>query len=194
LDHWADEEGAMKEVFRETELGMKGVVDHFHEELKQLRTGRASLSMLDGIFVDYYGTPTPLNQLAGLSVADATLIVAQPYDTSQAPAMERAIRASDLGLNPSSDGKVIRIPVPPLTEERRREFVKKGHEMAEHARNGVRLARREGNDRLKQLERDKEISQDEEHRGLDEVQKLHDHYIGDINKTLAAKEAQIMEV
>lgn len=184
----------MKEVFRETELGMKHVVDHFHEELKQLRTGRASLSMLDGIFVDYYGTPTPLNQLAGLSVADATLIVAQPYDASQAPAMERAIRASDLGLNPSSDGKVIRIPVPPLTEERRREFVKKGHEMAEHARNGVRLARREGNDRLKQLERDKEISQDEEHRGLDEVQKLHDHYIGDINKTLAAKEAQIMEV
>lgn len=184
----------MKEVFRETELGMKDVVDRFHEELRHLRTGRASLSMLDGIFVDYYGTPTPLNQLAGLSVADATLIVAQPYDASQAPAMERAIRASDLGLNPSSDGKVIRIPVPPLTEERRREFVKKAHEMAEHARNGVRLARRDGNDRLKRLERDKEISQDDEHRGLDEVQKLHDHYIGDINKTLAAKEAQIMEV
>jgi ribosome recycling factor len=173
---------------------MKKVVDHFHEELKHLRTGRASLSMLDGIVVDYYGTPTPLNQLAGLSVPDATMIVAQPYDASQTPAMERAIRASDLGLNPSSDGKVIRIPVPPLTEERRRELAKKAHEMAENARNGVRLARREGNDRLKQLERDKEISQDDEHRGLDEVQKLHDHYIGDVNKTLAVKEAQIMEV
>ena len=184
----------MKEVFRETELGMKKAVDHLHEEMKHLRTGRASLSMLDGIVVDYYGTPTPLNQLANLSVPEATLIVAQPYDASQTPAMERAIRASDLGLNPSSDGRLIRIPVPPLTEERRREFVKKAHEMAEHARNSVRQARREGNDSLKRMERDKEISQDDERRGLDEVQMLHDHYIADINKTLAAKEAQIMEV
>ena len=184
----------MKEVFRETELGMKKAVDHLHEEMKHLRTGRASLSMLDGIVVDYYGTPTPLNQLANLSVPEATLIVAQPYDASQTPAMERAIRSSDLGLNPSSDGRLIRIPVPPLTEERRREFVKKAHEMAEHARNSVRQARREGNDSLKRMERDKEISQDDERRGLDEVQMLHDHYIADINKTLAAKEAQIMEV
>ena len=184
----------MKEVFRQTELGMKKAVDHLHEEMKHLRTGRASLSMLDGIVVDYYGTPTPLNQLANLSVPEATLIVAQPYDASQTPAMERAIRSSDLGLNPSSDGRLIRIPVPPLTEERRREFVKKAHEMAEHARNSVRQARREGNDSLKRMERDKEISQDDERRGLDEVQMLHDHYIADINKTLAAKEAQIMEV
>lgn len=184
----------MKEVFRETEVGMKKAVDHLHDELKHLRTGRASLAMLDGIVVDYYGTPTPLNQLANLSVPDATMIVAQPYDASQAPAMERAIRSSDLGLNPSSDGKVIRIPVPPLTEERRREFVKKAHESAEHARNGVRQARREGNERLKKMERDKEISQDDEHRGLDEIQKLHDHYVGEINKSVESKEAQIMEV
>ncbi|HUO87323.1 MAG TPA: ribosome recycling factor [Thermoanaerobaculia bacterium] len=184
----------MKEVFRETELGMKKAVDHLHDELKHLRTGRASLAMLDGIVVDYYGTPTPLNQLANLSVPDATMIVAQPYDSSQAPAMERAIRASDLGLNPSSDGKVIRIPVPALTEERRREFAKKAHESAEHARNGVRQARREGNERLKKMEREKEVSQDEEHRGLDEVQKLHDHYIAEINKSVESKEAQIMEV
>lgn len=184
----------MKEVFRETELGMKKAVDHLHEELKHLRTGRASLSMLDGIVVDYYGTPTPLNQLANLSVPEATLIVAQPYDPSQTPAMERAIRASDLGLNPSSDGKIIRIPVPQLTEERRRELAKKAHDFAEHARNGVRHARREGNDQLKKLEREGEISQDDERRGLDEVQKLHDHYIAEVNKSLASKEAQIMEV
>jgi len=184
----------MKEVFRETELGMKGAVDHFHDELKHLRTGRASLAMLDGITVDYYGTPAPLNQLANLSVADASLIVAAPFDPTQIAAIERAIRASDLGLNPSNDGKVIRIPVPALTEERRKEFVKKAHDLAEAARNGVRQARREGNEALKRKEKDKEISQDEEHRGLDEVQKLHDHYIGEINKSLEHKEAQIMEV
>jgi ribosome recycling factor len=184
----------MKEVFRESELEMKRVVDHFHDELKHLRTGRASLTMLDGITVEYYGTPTPLNQLANLSVPEASLIVAQPYDPSQIAAIEKAIRSSDLGLNPSNDGRLIRIPVPPLTEERRREFVKKAHELAENTRNGVRQARRDGNERLKKMEKDKAISQDDEHRGLDEVQRLHDHYIGEINKSLASKEAQIMEV
>jgi ribosome recycling factor len=184
----------MKEVFRETEMGMKAAVDHFHHELKVLRTGRASLAILDGIMVEYYGTPTPLNQLANLSVPDATMIVAQPYDSSQIQAIERAIRSSDLGLNPSNDGKLIRIPVPPLTEERRKEFVKKAHDLAEHARNAVRIARREGNEALKRKERDKEISQDDEHRGLDEIQMLHDHYIGEINKSLAVKEEQIMAV
>ena len=115
---------------------------------------------------------------------DATLIVAQPYDPSQIPAIERAIRKSDLGLNPSSDGKVVRIPVPPLTEERRREIVKKAHDIAEHARNAVRQARREGNDRLKKKEKDRAISQDDERRGLDEVQKLHDHYIAEVSSAL----------
>jgi ribosome recycling factor len=184
----------MNELFREVEIHMKQAVDHFHQELKHLRTGRASLTMLEGITVDYYGTPTPLNQLANLAVADASLIVAQPYDPSQIGAIEKAIMRSELGLNPSNDGKVIRIPVPPLTEERRREFVKKAHDQAEHARNGVRQARRDGNDKLKQQERDKEISQDDEHRGLDEVQRLHDHYIGEVNSTLENKEAQILEV
>ncbi len=183
----------MKEVFREVELHMKAGVDHFHNELKHLRTGRASLSMLDGITVDYYGTQVPLNQVANLSVADATLIVAQAYDPSQIAAIEKAIMRSDLGLNPSNDGKVVRIPVPPLTEERRREFVKKAHDLAEAARNAVRGARRDGNDVLKKKERDKEISQDDEHRGLDEIQRLHDHYIGEVNSALQAKEAQIME-
>jgi ribosome recycling factor len=184
----------MKEVFRDTEVKMKAAVEHFHHELKVLRTGRASLAILDGIMVEYYGTPTPLNQLANLSVPDATIIVAQPYDPSQIQAIERAIRASDLGLNPSNDGKLIRIPVPPLTEERRKEFVKKAHDLAEYARNSVRVARRDGNEALKRKERDKEISQDDEHRGLDEIQKLHDHYIGEVNKSLATKEEQIMAV
>jgi ribosome recycling factor len=184
----------MKEVFKDVETHMKHAVDHFHTELKHLRTGRASLALLDGITVEYYGTPMPINQLATLSVADASMIVAQPYDSSQIAAIERAIMKSDLGLNPSSDGKVIRIPVPSLTEDRRKEIVKKAHDHAEHARNSVRLVRREGNDKLKKKEKDREISQDDERRGLDEVQKLHDHYIAEINTALQKKEQQILEV
>jgi ribosome recycling factor len=184
----------MKELFREIEIQMKHAVDHFHNELKHLRTGRASLTLLDGVTVDYYGTPTPLNQLANLSVADAGMIVVQPYDPSQIAAIEKAILRADLGLNPANDGRLVRVPVPPLTEERRREIVKKAHDAAEHARNGVRQARREGNDKLKKKERDKEIGQDEERRGFDEIQKLHDHYIGEINSALERKEEQILEV
>ena len=184
----------MKAVFTEVEQHMKHAVDHLHHELKHLRTGRASLALLDGITVDYYGTPAPLNQLANLSVADATMLVVQPYDPSQIAAIERAIRKSDVGLNPANDGKVIRIPVPALTEERRKEIVRRAHDFAEHARNGVRQARREGNERLKKMERDHEIGQDDERRGLDEVQKLHDHYIAEINGALQKKEQQIMEV
>lgn len=184
----------MKELFSEVESHMKHAVDHFHHELKSLRTGRASLSLLDGITVDYYGSQVPLNQVANLSVADATMIVAQPFDPSQTSAIERAIMKSDLGVNPSSDGKVIRIPFPPLTEEKRKSIVKKGHELAEHAKNAVRQARREGNDKLKKKEKDKEISQDDERRGLDEVQKLHDRYISEISTALEKKEQQIMEI
>ena len=184
----------MKEVFTEVETHMKHALDHFHHELKHLRTGRATLALLDGITVDYYGSHVPLNQVANLSVADASMLVAQPYDPSQSAAIERAIMKSDLGLNPSSDGKVIRIPIPSLTEERRKEIVKKAHDMAEHARNGIRQARRDGNDKLKKMEKDKAIGQDDERRGLDEVQKLHDHYIAEINDGLHKKEAQILEV
>jgi ribosome recycling factor len=183
----------MRELFRQIEIEMKHATDHFHQELKQLRTGRASLSLLDGVMVEYYGTPTPLNQLANLSVADASLIVAQPWDPTQIAAIERAIRKSDLGLNPANDGRLIRVPVPPLTEERRKELVKRAHDMAEHARNGVRQARREGNERLKKMEKDKEISQDEERRGHDEIQRLHDHYIAEVNGALETKEKQILE-
>ena len=184
----------MQETYREIELKMKHAVDHFHKELRTLRTGRASLALLDGVTVDYYGTPTPLNQLANLSVPEANLIVAQPYDPTQIPAIEKAIIQADLGLNPASDGKLVRIPVPQLTEERRKEIVRRAHDMAEQSRNAVRQARREGNEKLKQMEKDKEISQDEERRGHDEMQKLHDHYISEINQALEKKEEQIMEV
>ena len=182
----------MQELYREIELNMKQAVDHLHEEMKKLRTGRANPVILDGVMVDYYGTPTPLRQLANVTVADATLLVAQPFDISQIAAMERAIHTSSLGLNPSNDGKVIRIPIPALTEERRKDLVRQAHEMAEASRNSVRQARRDGNDRLKVMQKDKEISEDEEHRGHDEMQKLHDHYIGQVNEALEHKEKDIL--
>jgi ribosome recycling factor len=183
----------MKQVFTEVEAHMKHALDHFHHELKHLRTGRASLALLEGITVDYYGSQVPLNQVANLSVADATMVILQPYDPSQIAAIERAIMKSDLGLNPSSDGKIIRLPVPQLTEERRKEIVKKAHDLAEHARNAVRQARREGNEKLKKMEKDKQVSQDDERRGLDEVQKLHDRFIHEVNEALQHKEQQILE-
>ncbi len=183
-----------QELYQEIELKMKAATDHLHEEFKQLRTGRASTSILEGVMVDYYGTPTPIRQVANLSVADATLIVAQPYDASQIATIEKAIMTADLGLNPSNDGKVVRIPLPQLTEERRKELVKVAHEMAESTRNSIRLSRREGNDQLKELEKEKEISQDDEKRGHDEMQRLHDHYIALVNQSLEAKEKDIMEV
>jgi ribosome recycling factor len=184
----------MQEVFRESEVKMKHAVDHLHAELKQLRTGRASPAVLEGVTVDYYGTPTPISQTANLTVADATMITVQPWDPSLIGAIEKAILMANLGLNPSNDGKVIRVPIPPLTEERRKELVKRAHDMAEAARNAVRQARREGNDQLKQLKNDKEIGEDDEHRGHGEVQKLHDHYIEMVNQTLATKEKDILTV
>lgn len=184
----------MKELFIEVEQKMKHAVDHLHDELKKLRTGRASLSILEGVTVDYYGTPTPVNQVANLAVPDATLIVAQPYDPSMIAAIERAIQSAELGLNPSNDGKVVRIPIPPLNEERRKELVKRAHEMAEGTRNAIRQARREGNEQLKAKEKAKEIGQDDEHRGMDEIQKLHDHYIGQVNTALEHKEKDILTV
>lgn len=184
----------MKEVFREVELEMKKALERFHEELRHLRTGRASLTLLEGITADYYGTPTPLNQLGNLSVADASTILIQPWDATAAAAIEKAILQSDLGLNPANDGKVIRVPIPPLNEERRREIVKVAHDHAESARNSVRQFRREGNDRLKAMSKDGEIGQDDEHRGHDEIQRLHDHYIQEINQSLESKEKDIMTV
>ena len=184
----------MDEVFKEIEEKMSKGAAHLHDEFKTLRTGRATTTILEGIMVDYYGSPTPINQVAKLSVADATLITAQPFDISQISEVEKAIMSSGLGLNPSNDGKLVRIPIPPLTEERRKELVKVAHEMAESSRNSIRQARREGNDMLKLMEKEKEISQDEEKRGHDQMQKLHDKYIAEINSALASKEEDIMAV
>jgi ribosome recycling factor len=184
----------MKQIFADTDGKMKHAVDHFHDELKRLRTGRASVSMLDGVMVDYYGSLVPLNNVATLTASDATLLVAQPFDPSQISNIERALLKSDLGLNPSNDGKVIRIPVPQPTEERRKELVRKAHDLAEQARVAVREARREANERLKKLGKDGEVGQDDERRGHDEIQKLHDRRIDEIAKALEHKEKDILTV
>jgi ribosome recycling factor len=182
------------ELNREINEKMQHALGFFQSELRQLRTGRASTAILEGVMVDYYGTETPINQVANLNVADASLITAQPFDPSQMAAIEKAIISSGLGLNPSNDGRLIRIPLPPLTEERRKELVRVAHEMAEKCRNSIRQARRDGNDHLKHLEKEKEISQDDEKRGHDEMQKLHDKWIGEVNNVLAAKEKDILHL
>src|SRR5437762_518066 len=173
---------------------MDDTVEHTRRELTAIRTGRASLSILDGITVDYYDTPTPLAQVSTLTIPDPTLIVAQPWDVSLIGKIEKAIRASDLGLNPANDGKVVRIPIPPLTEERRRQLAKKVHEIAEQGRTAVRLERRDANEALKKLLKDKAISEDDEKRGLDLVQKQTDLHIRQIDELAKHKEDEILKI
>src|SRR5918996_4372538 len=156
---------------------MDAALEAHRKELTGIRTGKASVSLLDTIMVDYYNTPTPLNQVAALSTPEPNLIVAKPYDVSIIGDMEKAIRKSDLGLNPSNDGKLIRIPIPPLTEERRRQLAKQIHDIAEDHRTAVRQIRREANDRLKKMLKDKLVSEDAERGALEEIQKLTDSYI-----------------
>jgi ribosome recycling factor len=184
----------VKEVMNDMNRRMHGALDALHAEFKQLRTGRASLSMLDGVIVPYYGTDTPLNQVASLSVPEPNLIVAQPWDKSMIAPIEKAIRNADLGFNPANDGKVVRVPVPPLTEERRKDLVKKAHHMAEEARTAIRQVRRDGNEKLKKMLKDHQISEDDEKRGLDEIQKLTDKYVEEVGSALKHKELEIMEV
>ena len=150
--------------------------------------------MLDGVTVDYYGTPTPLNQVASLSVPDPTTIVIAPWEPKVLADVERAILKSNLGLTPNNDGKVIRLNIPALTEERRRDLVKVAHEYAEHARNAIRQIRRDGNDQIKKMEKDKEISEDQMHDGLESIQKLTDTYVGKVGEILERKEKEILEV
>lgn len=184
----------MKEIHQEAETKMKQVIEHLHAELKRLRTGRATLGLLDGVVVDYFGTPTPLKQVCTLTVVDATMLMAQPWDPKQIPAIERALQKSDLGLNPMSDGKAVRIPIPQPTEDRRKELVKKAHDIAEHARTGIRAARRDANERLKKLEKEHTLGQDDERRALEEIQKLHDREIDEVAKVLEHKEKEILTV
>jgi ribosome recycling factor len=175
----------LKGLFAESTKRMDGVIEHLRHELAGVRTGRATINILDPVHVDAYGTRMPLNQVATMSVPDPTTIVAQPFDPSLLGAIEKAIRASDLGLNPNNDGKLIRIPIPSLTDERRKELSRHVHKMSEEARNSVRQVRRDANDRLKKLLKDKLVSEDDEHKGIDEVQKLtdqHIHLIDDLQK------------
>ena len=167
----------LKGLFAEASKRMKAAIDHLQHEFAGVRTGRASVTILDGVHVDAYGSKMPLNQLAGLSVPEPALIVAQPFDPSQLGAIEKAIRASDLGLNPSNDGKVVRIPIPPLTDERRKELSRHVHKLTEEGRNAVRQVRRDANEKLKKLLKDHKISEDDERKGLDEVQKITDNHI-----------------
>jgi ribosome recycling factor len=185
---------AVEEILKQTDGRMDASVDDAMKKLSRVRTGRASLSMLDGVVVDYYGTPTPLNQVAKLSIPDPTLIVAQPFDPSTLPAIEKAIIASDLGLNPANDGKLIRIPVPSLTEERRKQLVKKVRGMGEEAKTAIRQIRRDANEEIKKLEKDGEVSEDDARRGLDEVQKRTDRHTAKIDELNKNKEQELMEI
>ena len=171
----------------------KALTDLQHE-MASIRTGRASVSIFDNIKVDYYGTPTPLNQVANLHVPEPTLITIQPWDVSQIGSIEKAIRTSDLGLNPANDGKIIRVPIPALTEERRKEIVKRLHHIAEDHRVALRNIRRDANEHLKKLLKDKAISEDEERRALDDVQKMTDGHIRRSTRLSKAKEKEILEI
>jgi len=171
----------------------KSIADMQHT-IASIRTGRASVSVFDNIRVDYYGTPTPINQVANLHVPEPSLITITPWDVSQIGAIEKAIRVSDLGLNPANDGKMIRVPIPPLTEERRKEIVKRLHHVAEEHRVALRNVRRDANEYLKKLLKDKAISEDEERRALDETQKMTDVYIAKVDTASKAKEKEILEL
>lgn len=184
----------IKEIETNAKTRMEKVMADLQHEMSHIRTGRASVNLLDGLKIDYYGTPTPLNQVATLHVPEPFLITIQPWDTSQIGLIEKVIRTSDLGLNPGNDGKIIRVPIPQLTEERRKEFVKKMHHVAEDHRVSLRNIRRDANEQVKKLLKDKLISEDDDRRAHDEIQKLTDSYMQKVEAAAKAKEKDIMEV
>jgi ribosome recycling factor len=183
-----------KDVIKEARPRMEAVLDDVRRKLATVRTGRAAVSLLDNVMVEYYGTPTPLSQMASVHVPEPQMLTVQPWDQTQLGAIEKAIRAADLGLNPSNDGKLVRIPIPPLTEERRKQLAKQVHEIAEEHRTAVRNIRRDSNDRLKKLLKDKTISEDAERDGLEEVQKMTNNYIGKVDELMKTKEVEILSV
>lgn len=184
----------VKEILRQTEDKMQKTVEAFRRELASVKAGRATPALLDRITVEYYGQQMPINQIAGVTAPEPRLLVIQPWDKGALRAIEKAIMASDLGINPTNDGNVIRLAIPQLTEERRKELVKTVHRMAEEQRVVIRNHRRDANDQVKKAEKDKSISEDEAKRGQDEVQKLTDKYIKEIDQILANKEKEMMEV
>ena len=183
-----------KDVIKEARPRMETVIEDFRRKLAAVRTGRAAVSILDNVIVDYYGTPTPLNQMASVHAPEPQLLTVQPWDQTQIGAVEKAIRTADLGLNPSNDGKLVRVPIPPLTQERRKQLAKQVHDLAEDHRTAVRNVRRDANDRLKKMLKDKLISEDAERDALQEIQKLTDSYIGKIDEFSKSKEQEIMSV
>src|SRR5512145_2623057 len=182
----------VKGLFAELKKKMDGHIDHVRRELGGVRTGRASVTILDSVHVEAYGSHMPINQVASLSIPEPTMIVAQPFDPSLMSAIEKANSGSNLGLNPTNDGKVVRIPIPALTEERRKELSKLVHKYAEEGRNGVRQVRRDANEKLKKLLKDHKISEDDERRGLDEVQKITDQHIGTIDDLQKKKDGELL--
>lgn len=182
----------LKELFVEVKKRMDGQIEHVRRELGGVRTGRASVNILDTVHVEAYGSMVPLNQVASLSVPEPALIVAQPFDPSLMGNVEKGIRGANLGLNPTNDGKVIRIPIPSLTDERRKELSKIVHKFAEEGRNCVRLVRRDANDKLKKLLKDAKISQDDERRSLEEVQKITDQHVTLIDDVQKKKDAELL--
>ena len=185
---------ALKETFSQLRNRMEKAVEDFRKELAAIRTGRASVHMLDSVSVDYYGTAMPLNQIAQVHAPEAQLITVQPFDPSSLGVIEKAIRAADLGLNPMNDGKLIRVPVPPLTEERRRDLVKHLHKVLEDHRTAVRNIRRDGNDLIRKSLKDKKIAEDDERRSHDEIQKLTDNEIKKMEDMGKGKEKEILEI
>jgi ribosome recycling factor len=183
-----------EEVLLGAEELMEKALTAVRARLAKLRTGKASPAILDGLKVEYYGAPTPLNQLATVAVPEPRLLAVKPFDRNAIGEIEKAIRASNLGLNPTNDGMLIRIPIPELTEERRREFAKLAREIGEEGKVAVRKARQDGNDRLKKLEKDGGVSEDEIHGTRDEIQELTNRYCADIDEVVKAKEAEIMEI
>ena len=184
----------VSEIISQMQHKMGRTVESTRESFTKIRTGRASTGLLDHIMVDYYGSPTPLNQVAQLGVADARTFTVQPWEKKMVAVVEKAIRESDLGLNPATNGDVIRLPLPPLTEERRRELTKVVRSLGEDSKVAIRNLRRDANMALEHLQKDKEISEDEERRAKDEVQKVTDRYIAEIDKVVAEKDKEIMTV
>src|SRR6266487_3011193 len=183
-----------QDVIKETKPRMESAIDDVRRKLATVRTGRASVSLLDSIIVDYYGTPTPLNQMASVHAPEPQMLTVQPWDQTQLGNVEKAIRTADLGLKPSNDGKLVRIPIPPLTEERRKQLAKQVHEIAEEHRTAIRNIRRDENDKLKKMLKDKTISEDAERDGLDQIQKLTDSYKTKIEELASSKEHELMSV
>ena len=184
----------VKEIEANVRTRMEKAVADLQHDMASIRTGRASVSILDHVRVDYYGTPTPLNQLGNLHVPEPSLITVQPWDMSQIGPIEKAIRAANLGLNPANDGKLIRIPIPPLTEDRRKDLVKQLHGVAENHRVAIRNIRRDGNESVKKLLKDKTIAEDDERRALEEIQKMTASYMDKLDQAAKTKEKEIIEI